>query len=143
MAGEAACLLLVARMVLRLLPFRHLADWFARPLRGPELRGAARRRARFEVQRAIFLAWRYLPAASTCFHRALAAHLMLRRRKVGTTLWYGANRQPSPGVRGHVWIQDGEFIIVGRDASRHCIPLACFPQGMLPATPEPPYRGKP
>ena len=142
LASEAACLLLVARVALFILPFRHLAAWFARPLLGPQAEGAARRRASFEVHKAIFLAWRYFPHGSTCFHRALAAQMMLRRRQVGTTLWYGASRQPSRGVRGHVWVQDGEFIIVGRDASLQCTALATFPGGLLQARSETLCSGK-
>jgi hypothetical protein len=113
--AEAFCCLLLARLALEVFSFLRLTGLFSSPLRKPELSGRPRRRARKEVQTAIFYVWRRFPWKPNCFPRALAAQAMLRRRGVSTTLYYGAATLPERGLTGHVWVQDGPVGVVG-----HC-----------------------
>ena len=125
--AEAAILILFARILLAFLPFSRVTPLFSHSQGKTELRGGQRRAARVWVKKAIFTAWKHLPLENTCFHRAVAAHFMLRRRGVATTLYYGAARLPQRGLSGHVWLQDGEVGVVGHHISKNYHRLASFP----------------
>lgn len=124
---EAAVSLGLARLAVQFFSFPQLARFVSQPLRRAELSGRERRLARWLVNRAIFRAWRGLPLENTCIHRALAAHWMLRRRGVSTTLFYGAATQPGAGLTGHIWLQDGVEMVVGSEAARGLPQLAHYP----------------
>jgi len=111
--GEAILYLLAARCALLIVPFHRLTRWMERRSRRPELSGPDRQRAVKEVRIAIFRVWHQSPLPTTCLHRAMAAQAMLRRRGVGTTLYYGASTQPTGRLQTHAWLQDGDEGIVG------------------------------
>ena len=123
--AEAVLWLLLARLALRLLAFDHIV---ARLSSAPdvEVTGGRRRVLRKRVKTAVFQAWRRLPVSNTCFHRAIAAQLMLRRRGVGTIVYYGARTEPERGLTGHVWLMDGDIGVVGHDAAQGYPVLAQF-----------------
>ncbi|MGE3535913.1 MAG: lasso peptide biosynthesis B2 protein [Candidatus Tectimicrobiota bacterium] len=125
---EAAFCLLVARLALRLVPFRHLTWFFQRSGACPEVTGALRRQRIREVRGAILTVTRYLPVRLVCFPRAIAAQTMLRRRGITTTLYYGAARTPEQGLSTHVWVQDGNEGVIGSLAARGYHVLAWYPQ---------------
>ena len=125
---EAFFYLLMARLALKRNSFLSLTGLFSSPLRKPELSGRPRRWAREEVQTAIFYVWRRFPWKPNCFHRALAAQAMLRRRGVSTTLYYGAATLPERGLTGHVWVQDGPVGVVGHCPAQGFRVLARFPE---------------
>lgn len=127
LVAEAVILILFARILLAFLPFSRVTPLLSHSQGKTELQGGQRRAARMWVKKAIFAAWKRLPLENTCFHRAIAAHFMLRRRGVATTLYYGAARLPQRGLSGHVWLQDGEVGIVGYHISKEYHKLARFP----------------
>lgn len=113
---ETALQLGLARLALRVLPFRWLVWWFQRPARRPELQGEARRLACQEVRLAIFYTNQWLELNAVCFPRSIAAQTMLRRRGVSTTLYYGAATLSDQGkLVAHVWLQDGDVGIVAHE----------------------------
>jgi hypothetical protein len=125
---EAALWLLAARLALRVLPFRWLAKFFERPPKAPEVVGAERERLREEVRWAIHRATRQLPGKTVCFPRAITAQVMLRRRGMGTTLYYGAAKVPGQGLMTHVWVQDGNEGVIGHLMARGYHTLARYPE---------------
>lgn len=125
---EAALWLLVARVALRVIPFRHLVGFFERRPRGPEVAEAERERLRQAVQWAIHTATRHLPGTTVCFPKAIAAQALLRQRGVGATLYYGAATRAERGLTTHVWVQDGAQGIVGHLAAREYCILAHYPK---------------
>ncbi|MCL4832994.1 MAG: lasso peptide biosynthesis B2 protein [Caldilineaceae bacterium] len=127
--GEATVYLLTARCALGIVPFRHLTRWMERRPRQPELTGPDRQRAVQEVRRVIFQIWHRSPLPTTCLHRAIAAQSMLRRRGVGTTLYYGAATRPVGKLKTHAWVQDGSEGVVGHLIARQdgYQVLACYP----------------
>jgi len=118
MLTEAAMYLLAARLALAIFSFRRLTGFLGRGARQPELTGEARARARGEVRAAIMTIWRRAPWQTTCFHRAIAAQSMLRRRRVSTTLYYGAATLDKRGLKTHVWLQDGDVGVMGHGIAR-------------------------
>ncbi len=126
---EAVWCLLWARLALRVLPFRRLRWFLARPVKQPEVAGAERERIRKEVSGAIERMARRLPGQTVCFPRGIAAQTMLRRRGLDTTLYYGVAYLPGRGLTAHVWVQDGVEGVVGQREAGQCRVLARYPEG--------------
>ncbi len=114
---EALALLTLARVFLALTPAPRVLSLLSRPLRHAPLEGHARVTARDETRRAIFHAWRMGWLRNTCYHRAIAAHWMLRRRHIPSQFHYGALTLAERGLTGHVWLTDGAMPVVGGDAA--------------------------
>ena len=132
---EAFLWLVCARIATACLPFRAIAWFLARP-REDRVRSAPERRLRIRaVKAAVRRLWRRRPQSTTCLHRALVVHVMLRRQGVATTLHYGARRLPGRGLTGHVWLQDGSERILGAQAAQGFTCLAAFPH--FPVSPFP------
>jgi hypothetical protein len=125
---EAALGLLLARLALRVLPFRRLKPFFNRPVHGPEVDGPARQRLQKEVVWAIRRTAEFLPGKTVCFPRGIVAQAMLRRRGVATTLYYGVMRLPAGSPVAHVWVQDGAQGVVGHHSAEACHILARYPE---------------
>lgn len=119
LVAEVLAHLLWARLALAICSFQQLTWFFERPARQPELTGEARTRTRQEVRSAILRMYLRFPGKTTCFHRAMAAQAMLRRRGVGVTLYYGAATLPESGLAAHAWVGDGNEGVLGhRTAQR-------------------------
>jgi len=124
---EAALTLLVARALLRVVPFARLTWLFERTPRGPERVGEERDSIRQQVRHAIHIVSPRLPFPMVCFPRAIAAQTMLRRRRIGTVLFYGAKTSPDKGIEAHVWVMDGDHPVTGRNAAAGHSVLARYP----------------
>lgn len=125
---EAAFFLLLARLAIKILPFKYLIWYFKSPIKEVEVFGPEREHLRMEVSRAIDRTAAFLPGKTVCFPRGIAAQSMLRRRGVGTTLYYGAATLPDQGLTSHVWVQDGVNGVVGHNESNDFIILARYPE---------------
>ena len=123
---EAVGYLLLAHVVLKFWTFERIAHMLSSQVKEPPLQTQERERVRNCVRNAIFRVWRCCPASNSCFHRALAAYWMLRRRGISSQMYYGAARDPESSLIGHVWLMDGEAGVVGMDAARQLPVLACF-----------------
>ena len=126
---EAIFDLFVARLALRVIPFRRLTPYFERPAQRPQATIAddERKRLREEMPWLINEAAWFLPGETTCFARAIAAQSILRRLGMATTLYYGAATLPDGGLTAHVWLQDGAAGIIGHDTAQRYHILARYP----------------
>jgi hypothetical protein len=143
--------LTISRLALRVIPFRWLTRFFEYPPRLPRDSFTERQGIGASVQphytvhqneilgtereRLIKYAWWlikeaawFLPGETNCFPQSIAAHLFLRRLGMGTTLYYGAATLPKRGLTAHVWVQDGNDIIVGRHNRQEYHILARYPE---------------
>jgi len=125
---EVVSYIILARFVLMFFSFHRISGLISRQPRRRELSMRQRRLSQMMIKKCIFKVFKRLPFSTTCFHRAIAAHLMLRRRGIATTLHYGAAIHPEKGLMGHVWLKDGSRFIVGRDASKTVHALARYPE---------------
>ena len=70
-----------------------------------------------------------------CFPQGLAAHWMLHRRGVATTLIYGARPDGSRGIEAHVWVCDGAEPVIGAEAAVGMAELVHVPARFAPPVP--------
>jgi hypothetical protein len=125
---EASLLLLVARAALSLLAFKTVVRLIdraapARPL-DPAAAAALVRRVRW----AVLSGARNGPGRAVCFPQGIAAHLMLARRGVPSTLYYGVAKTPAGALEAHVWVRAGAAPVVGCAAAPRFALMTCFPR---------------
>lgn len=124
-AVEAMAVLVAASLAVRFLPFRTVARLSSRRVTRPAPAdpaqtialvawavGAAARRARFRA---------------VCIEQGVAAQLMLRRRGIDSTMYYGAANRPDEGLAAHVWVRHGAIDVVGCEEAPGFALLASFP----------------
>jgi len=126
--SEAWVWLLIARLMVRLLPFRWLAAFLDLPLirqRRRDFSGTLRKDVRWAVRTAAT----FLPGETVCFPQGIAAHIMCRLRAIPTTLVYGAGISPEGRLKAHVWIQDQVQGVIGHSLAAEYMVIATFPAG--------------
>ena len=120
-AAEAVAGLAVATAAIRWLPFRMIVR-----LIGKSFPTAAGNSDPNAVSRAVKRAARRLPWRTVCFHEALAAHWMLRRRGHASRVRYGL-RQGEQILTAHVWVTVGDRIVIGEEHDNLHTSVAVFP----------------
>lgn len=119
---EAAFMLVLARLAVRLLPAARIFAWASRP---------PRRIRRFAVDETRWVAWAVEHVGShprvnaLCLPRAIAAHAMLRRRGIASRLCLGVARSNGE-LTAHAWIEAGGQTIVGGDEARGYARISAF-----------------
>lgn len=71
----------------------------------------------------------YVPWRSDCLPQALAAHLMLQRRKIPGTLYLGVMKVSQNGqveLKAHAWIRSGTVILTGGRTRRRFNVVSTF-----------------
>lgn len=129
---QSFCLLGIAWLALRVIPFRHLARRLG-PLHAetpqdvpPEQLAQARR-----VSLAIGRVSPYTPWTSNCFPQALAAKYWLGRRHIPSTLYLGmalpqGNDTSRPAITAHAWLRCGSMLVTGGAGSARFTVTARF-----------------
>lgn len=117
---EAALLLTTIRPGLNLLSFQTVRQLLSRAVR----RSARSREAGYSsaerVVWAVTTMSRYVPGASVCLTRALAAQTMLARRGHPALLRIGVARDEQRRLQAHAWVESaGEAVIGGENLDRY------------------------
>lgn len=119
---EAAVMLILARLAVRVLPSAWLLRWADRPMKTV---------CRFPRDDVAWTAWAIEHAANRqgavpqCLPRALAAHGMLRRRGIASRLCLGVARN-GDHIIAHAWIEVGSRKLAGGEGTERFTPLAAF-----------------
>lgn len=119
---EAAVTLILAMVILRLFPKRHVFAWVNR---------SPRRVCRFAVAEVGWISWALDTVAASswinaaCLPRALAAYAMLRRRGILSRLRLGVARD-GESVSAHAWVEVGKEKVVGGSEAERFTPIADF-----------------
>ena len=122
---EAVLALAVSALMVALLPFRRVAA-SVRPLREPAADQEAEALLARRVAWAVAASARRVPWRAKCLEQGIAAHWMLRRRRVGATLHYGVAQRPH-GLLAHAWVRAGAIDVVGCENAGDFTELARFP----------------
>lgn len=120
---EALFALMAARALMLLRRFEHVAGRLGRPISagtedcivpiGPEAEQVAK-----DISWAIRWVARIVPFRSVCLQQAVAARIMLRRRKIQSTLYFGVLRTTengTVGLKAHAWLRAGLVEVTGYD----------------------------
>lgn len=78
------------------------------------------------VEHAIRRASRYTIHQSKCYDQALTGKLMLKRRGIPSTLYFGLAKDSTNSLTAHAWVRCGNRIITGRVGSEGYTVIACF-----------------
>jgi len=119
---EAAAMLILARLALRLVPPARVFAWADRP---------PRRVCRFATGETAWVTWAVDNIGSRpwmnalCLPRALAVHAMLRRRGIVSRLCLGVARQDE-AVAAHAWVEVGRDKVAGEVGAEGFTRLAAF-----------------
>ena len=121
--AESGAAIILASAAIRLVRFRRLALLLSRT--GRE-RGADPNEVAV-IARALRAWSRRLPWRTLCFEQGLAAHWMLRRRGLQSTLYYGAATIDGE-FKAHVWVRSGDLDVIGCEQASDYALLARFPE---------------
>jgi transglutaminase superfamily protein len=119
---EAAVMLVLARLAVRLAPPARVFAWANRPPRHTD---------RFAGDQASWIAWAVETVGAKswmnalCLPRALAAQAMLRRRGIASRLCLGVARNGTE-LTAHAWVEVGHVKIVGGSDAEAFTRLAEF-----------------
>lgn len=64
---------------------------------------------------------------AVCLPKALAAHWMLRRRRISSAVCFGVKHDPATGFGAHAWLRVGDEIVMGGRSLDGYAPIAEFP----------------
>lgn len=125
---EAQALLLVAHLALACLSFRRLACWLNHPVQQCQMTQAQRLQHVYEVRWAVALCARSGLCRAVCFPQAITARLMLARRGLAPTVYYGVRQQAGYGWQAHVWVKDRDIPVIGLSMATGYTILLAFPE---------------
>lgn len=97
-------------------PFKKVAGWLgsAHGADATELNAQQRALVR-QIDFSIRLCQRYAPWPTECYTTSLTAKKMLRRRKIGSVLYFGFGKDEHGKLKGHAWLKCGDMVVTG-----HC-----------------------
>ena len=125
--AEAFALLAFSSAAIRFLPFsqvgRLASPRLGQPRKAPDEGLIAK------VAWAIRACAPRAPFRAVCFQQGLTAQIMLRRRGVESTLYFGVGISAPTGLSAHVWVEAGEVEVVGCEEAPGYAALAAFPPG--------------
>lgn len=120
---EALAMLVLGRLLVFAVPFRWVAPWLGRRMHEtPEGEAGPRAVGVRDSLRAVASA---LPWEARCLERALAGHLMLRRRGLPSTLYLGVSRDGDE-LRAHAWLRCGSLDVCGSAEAEAYRTICCF-----------------
>lgn len=112
--AEAWSALLLGRVILICLPFKKIAPRLRNKIAESSDAIVNQYSCCEETALSVKRACRYAPWRTMCFEQAIAAKLMLNRRKIKSELYFGVYKNEITGiVQAHAWLKCGNMIITG------------------------------
>ncbi|MDD5698340.1 MAG: lasso peptide biosynthesis B2 protein [Victivallaceae bacterium] len=112
---EAVCLLLFARLLL-VLPYKYMKPFLGNCREAPEK--ATDLRELHRISGCIRRVGNRLPWKCSCLVNALAAKIMLKKRGIPATIYFGMTRDDEMRLVAHAWVKSGDFLVTGKDNER-------------------------
>ncbi len=130
---EAAASLLVARIALSVMSFRRMSREFgefvapagsrAAPPATPDV---VSMRVIEDVRWSVRATAPFMPFRALCLQQAMAAQSMLRRRKIASTMHFGAGRDESGSMIAHAWLETAGVEITGLPVPTNIVEIGRF-----------------
>ena len=117
--AEAAVWLLFGKAVVKMIPFRRIANMLGKKeTESPEEAPAE------ELKRARRIGWRVravadrMPFNMNCFPQAIAGRMMLSTRGISSTTYFGLKNGENKKMEAHAWLRCGTVYVTGGDGSK-------------------------
>lgn len=125
---EALCFLGFARLALLIFDFKMIAPHLGERTEDtpPAREEKCRRREAGKVGWAVATMSRYAPWESKCLAQALAAKIMLNRRKIRNTLYLGVAKDEMGHMIAHAWIKCGSIPLTGAMSAEKFTVVSAF-----------------
>ena len=130
MLAATFCLLLAAKIALRLLPIRYVLAWQSRPVPRSRSQEPALE-ACYSVRWAVLVLARHAPLRFVCFPQCLAASASLRSRGIPSKLHYGVARNGDK-LETHTWLEACGETLIGGEAAQGFSTLAVYEASARP-----------
>ena len=108
---RATAWLAIARIMLVVMPFRHLSARLSATSNSSQNEPDQNLLQRIAF--AISAAANNVPWRSDCFPQTIAARMLLKRFGYATTIHFGVDRVGEEGLEGHAWLTCGETVVTG------------------------------
>jgi len=148
---EAAIHLMIARVLLKTVPFPRLARrWGAfvppsdvRAASGLEFTSEASAAIARNIRGAIIMGARNVPFGAVCLPQAMAARSMLKRRSIHSVMHFGAAKGEEKPIDAHAWLDAAGVKVTGYPVANGFVEIGCFVGGKrAPATDAPAHDGQ-
>jgi hypothetical protein len=111
---EATFWLGMARLAILTLPFNCITPFLGRHMASYDKHyKSGNRETEISVCRAILTMGRHLPWECKCLSQAISAKMMLRRRKIPSTLYLAVAKQGNRELIAHAWLRAGDLVLIG------------------------------
>lgn len=115
----------IVRLVIYFLPLKKFAAHLGTEVKKEELPPSAA--SSINVANAVSRSARVIPWRFKCYEQAFTAKVMLRRRKIGTLLFFGVRKDPvTRNIEAHAWLKAADRIVTGAKGSKSFEIIAIF-----------------
>jgi len=112
--AEAVFTAAYVKVTLLFLPFRKVANWLGTVKNKPAHNSIPKELNLIKkISFAVKLCDRYTPWPTECYTRSLTAKIMLKRRKLPSTLYFGFRKDEKNSLSGHAWLQCSGVTVTG------------------------------
>ncbi len=108
---RATAWLAIARIMLTVMPFRHLSARLSAKSYSPQIEPDQDLLQRISC--AVSAAANNVPWRSDCFPQTIAARMLLKRFGYASTIHLGVERIGEDGLEAHAWLTCGETVVTG------------------------------
>jgi hypothetical protein len=122
---EAWVLLHLAKASIIIMPFKKLALSLGRSQKETDF-SSTEDTVALDIAHAVRRAARFTIHASKCYDQALTGKLMLKYRKVSSTIYFGLAKDQNSTLSAHAWLRSGNMVVTGRKAMERFTPVAWF-----------------
>jgi len=123
---EAMLWLALSRLAILVVPFRRIAHFLGHTMVETPSHPLPHMTAPLQISWAVRTAGRYTPWESKCLAQAMAAKMMLKRRRFPTTLYLGLLKEGEKGLSAHAWLRCGDLVLTGAPVHRQFTVVAAF-----------------
>lgn len=111
--AEAWAFLAFARFALLFLPFKRIVPLLGKSM--VEASGEAENKTELldAIALAVNRACKYSPWRTKCFEQAIAAKIILKQRRLKSTLYLGVYKDQSDKMQAHAWLKHNTVIVTG------------------------------
>jgi hypothetical protein len=126
---EAWMYLSFAKLLIIFFPFKKIAALIGKPqIESPKEMFTNKKITDIEV--AVLRGVKYVFFSSRCYDQALATTLMLKSRRIPSTIYFGLHKEVEH-LLAHAWVRCGDKIVSGKLGHERFTPVAWFSSNIL------------